>query len=196
MGQKFKAKQEEIIALKRQNTHLEAKISTLLDTDTAEELKTLKNDFEEKDTKYWDLYSLAYDENHIEQEFDVYGVIHDRVISYKERYEQSNKEIEDLKANLEEKNEDIKTLKDGYIKIEENIFGDAEDRSIDNIVEGVNTVTKILSNLSKYLNLGIEKMVNLFKNTVPHPHEVQKEQFTSIKTESKKETPITTRFKP
>lgn len=177
--QKFKEEQEENIALKSQNEQLKAEIPTLSSSDTLKELETLKKDFEKKNDDYWELYFLAYDEDNPEQEFDDDGISHDRVLSYKERYDQSELEVKNLKIKFEEKDEQIEILQDGYSKIEDTIFQNSEDRSVEDIVEGVNTIATILSNVTKYLKIGKEKIVELFADNVPKKEEVEKEQFSN-----------------
>jgi hypothetical protein len=72
-------------------------------------------------------------------------------------------------------------LNDGYSKIEETIFGEDENRSVDEIVEGVSNVVNVLSNISKYLKMGMEKMISVFIDQVPNKEEVEKEASPKIK---------------
>jgi chromosome segregation ATPase len=150
-------KDSEISSLTTQNQALNKKIATLPSLDTLEELKTLRNDFEEKNSDYWELYALAYDENHIETVYDQYGVAQDKTFSYKERYEQSEDKVDALKIKLVEKEDEIKTLE-----------------------EDLNILTTILSNVSKYLKIGMEKLVELFTDGIPGKEEIEKEQPNKI----------------
>jgi len=150
-------KDSEISSLTTQNQALNKKIATLPSLDTLEELKTHRNAFEEKNSDYWELYALAYDENHIETVYDQYGVDQDKTFSYRERYEQSEDKVDALKIKLVEKEERIKTLE-----------------------KGLNTLTTILSNVSKYLKIGMEKLVELFTDDIPGKEEIEKEQPSKI----------------
>jgi hypothetical protein len=164
---------KENTSLKSQNEQLEAKIASLPSPDVTKELETLKNDFKQLDSEYWELDNLAYDENHIVQEDDADGILPERKISYKELHSQSKQKIETLEKKVEEKEEINKMFDDGYSKIEENIFGKNENRSVNEIVERIYAVTTILSNISKYLKINMEKMVSMFIDQVPKKEEVE-----------------------
>jgi len=167
-------RKKENTTLKSQNEALNTKISTLPRLDVIEELETLKNDFEELNEGYWELFHLAYDDNNIETVFDEYGVTHDKIFEYKEGYEKAMVEIA-------KKDELIKVLNDGYEKIEKNIFGTRNQRTTDEVVEGVSSVANILFNISKYLNLGMTTLVALFKDKVPTKDEVTQDIPDNIK---------------
>jgi len=189
--QELKDEQAKNTTLNTQNKHLKAKIATLPTESTLEELNTLKIDFEKLGTEYWELYAVAYDEEHEEQVFDDYGILHDKVFSYKDRYEES-----ELKNT--EKDEEIKTLKEGYSEIEKSVFGDNEDRTVEKIIEHTNTLATVLSNISKYLKIGMHAITKLFSKEVPGVNEVQKEQLNIIKSSlaTKKKKDTSSSFKP
>jgi hypothetical protein len=170
-------------------------------SDTLEELKTLKNDFEKLNSEYWELDALAYNENHVIQEADEYGMFHDRVPSYKELYGQSLQKIAIFESKVGKQEEKISALDDGYSKIEENIFGKDENRSVDEIVKGVSDVVNVLSNISKYFKLGMEKMMSMFIDRVPKKEEVEKDDSPKIKSllssdKEKSSSPGMKRMKP
>jgi multidrug efflux pump subunit AcrA (membrane-fusion protein) len=176
-----------ISTLTTNNEALKQKIASLPSSDTLEELKTLKNDFEKLDSKYWEIDALVYAEDYIIQRVDNYGVSHDRVPSYKELYTQSKQIIKAKEAKIEEKDDEIKILNDGYTKIEVNIFGDNEDRSVDKIVKGVSNAINVLSNISKYLEINIKKMVSMFIDQVPKKEEVENIDTPKIESTLKEE---------
>ena len=171
---------KENTSLKSQNEQLEAKIASLPSPDVTKELETLKNDFKQLDSEYWELDNLAYDENHIVQEEDADGILPERKISYKELHSQSKQKIETLEKEVEEKEEINKMFDNGYSKIEENIFGKNENRSVNEIVERIYAVTTILSNISKYLKIGKDKIISLFGDHVPEKTEIEREQINKI----------------
>jgi len=194
-------KESEISTLTKQNEALNKKIATLPHSDTLEELKTLKNDFEKLNSEYWELDALAYNENHVIQEADAYGMFHDRVPSYKELYGQSLQKIAIFESKIGKQEEKISALDDGYSKIEENIFGKDENRSVDEIVKGVSDVVNVLSNISKYFKLGMEKMMSMFIDRVPKKEEVEKDDSPKIKSllssdKEKSSSPGMKRMKP
>ena len=174
-------KENENTLLKTQNEALEAKIATLPSMDTAEELKTLKIDFEKVNSEHWKLYSLAYDENHVGIAYNEYGEAYDRLFSYKERYEQSTEALTEQKEKMDKKDEAIKELNEGYDQIENALFGDTKERSVEEIVEEKTITSRIISHVSKYLNIGLEKLRKLFKDDVPDKAEVTKDHKPGIR---------------
>ncbi len=179
--------------LETQNQALKDKIATLPSSDTFEELKTLKNAYIKLREEKNKLYDEAYEVKTMELDP---GVHHTIALPYKDHYLTSQKEINTLKLKLEEKEEEIEILEEGYSKIEDTVFGKDENRSVEEIVEGVNTIATILSNVSKYLKIGMGKLVELFTNDVPGKEEIEKEQPNKIESVLPKENNSSSGIKP
>jgi len=172
---------QENTLLKTQKQALEEKIATLPSPDTLEELKTLKNDFEELQNDYWELNEIAYDADHPETVYDEYGIIpQDTVFTFKERYEQSREELAALKEKIDEKDAIINELNEGYDQIENVLFEENKERPVNEIIKEVTITAKIISHVSKYLNIGLEKLRELFKDDVPDKAEVTKDKKPDI----------------
>ena len=170
-------KERENTALRSQNEQLKAKTTTLPASDTLEELKTLKNAYMKLQEENNKLYDEAYEVETLEIDP---GINHTVALSYKDRYLSSTKDLNTLTTELEEKKEEIEILEEGYSKIEETVFGKDEHRSVEDIVDGVNTMATILSNVSAYLKIGMRKLVKLFSDQVPEKKELEKTQTNKI----------------
>jgi len=191
-GQTITDQENEISLLTTQNEALTAEVSTLPSSDTLEKINTLKSDLQKKDEEYWELWHLAYDDDCIIHTVDNFGMSHDKVASFKERYEVSAKENVVLHSELSETTDQINILKEGYSQIENTLFENDENRPIETIVKEVTTIVAIVSNISKYLNLGMEKIKGLFGETVPDQEEVEKAE--SWKIESTLSTNVETNY--
>lgn len=179
--QTIEEKDAHILDLEVKNQALKAKIATLPSPSILEELKTLKIELEEEKNENWKLYYLAYDDNHVIQEVDEYEMFHDRVPSYKEKFEALEGDYRELKSKVEEKTARLNAYKAGYRKIEEIVFGENKsNRKIKEIIEGVSNLSSIVSNVSKYFNQSIEKIKSLFGNGVPDQEEVEEKPLGKI----------------
>jgi len=159
-------------ATETQNQALKDEISILPSQDTFEELKTLKNDFEELQQENSELLELAYEEDYT-RVTDEYGQIFDKTFSYKELYKNSQEEIKELKAEIEKDNIYINKLDKGYEEIEKLIFGNSKERKVQEIVDGVSKMRSLIINASKYLELGLKQFAGLFYKSVPNSKEVE-----------------------
>ena len=85
----------------------------------------------------------------------------------------------DFEHEIEQKNEHIKKLEDGYKKISKSIGTNVdkiEVKDIDLIVKTVSVMATIIENASKYLSLAEDKLISLFRGEKPpKSHEVEKE---------------------
>jgi len=169
------AKDTKIKAVEKQNQALKDKIDTLPSSDTLEELKTLKNDFEELQTENAELWELAYEEDY-ETVLDMYGLPHDKTFTYKERYEQSLVKIEELEKEIRDSDDYITKLDKGYEEIEKIVFGEAKERKVEEVIKGVSLMRDVIINVSKYLEIGVKNIVGLFKKGVPNSKEVEEAQ--------------------
>ena len=91
------------------NKALKAKISTLPSSDTFEELKTLKSDFQQLEKENNKLHELAYEPEYT-REVDSFDGIHDVVYSYKELYTQNKGRIEELEQDNAQLKEQVSVL--------------------------------------------------------------------------------------
>lgn len=86
----------------------------------------------------------------------------------------------DFEHKLEQKNEHIKKLEDGYKKICKSIGIDVdkiEIKDIDLIVKTVDAMTTIINNVSKYIGIAEDKLIRLFSGgKLPKSHEVEAER--------------------
>ena len=167
------AKDDHIRLLKEQNQTLEAKIKTLPSQDTLDELKTLKNEFEELQQENGELWELAYEDDY-ETVFDYAGNPTDKTFTYKERYENSLDEIKELKSEIEKDNTYINKLDKGYEEIEKIIYGEAKERKLEVIIDTIGNMHKLLSNVVKFLKIDAKSFLSLFKQSVPTNEEVEK----------------------
>jgi hypothetical protein len=180
-AQTITSKESEISTLTKQNEALKQKIATLPSTDIIEELKTLKNDSSELHSENKKLY--------------------DQAVNYKNLHSQSKQEIKILDTKIKKSEKINKELNDGYSKIEEKIFGKNENRSIDEIVNAVSNVVDVLSNISKYLEIGMGKMISMFIAGVPKKEEIEKEPINKIESTLSSDninhsSPVITPMKP